>query len=258
MSQMRSRWVPLLSRTRRRPIPTGVRVSTCSPPGGDATSAGGITSDWDTGNDATAVLSGTSMATPHVVGVVAQYLGRNPSATPAQVASALLGGATTGHVTGLGTGSPDRLVSDAFLPNFAPGAPLLGAMGVRGKVSLTWAAPALDGGSPVTAYKVYRGASIGAEDPDTNCDSGGIADVIRRHDGDRRHPVLVPGRRGELGWRNPVERSVGCSARSRRADRARRHRDQRELGRAARLAAARRRWLGAHRVHRLTRHDPRG
>ena len=52
----------------------------------------GITSDWDTDPNATRVESGTSMATPHVSGVVADYLSRNPGATPAQVAAAVVGG----------------------------------------------------------------------------------------------------------------------------------------------------------------------
>jgi subtilisin family serine protease len=50
------------------------------------------------------------MATPHVAGAAALYLADNPTATPAQVASALTAAATTGVVTGPGTGSPNRLL----------------------------------------------------------------------------------------------------------------------------------------------------
>jgi subtilisin family serine protease len=39
------------------------------------------------------------MATPHTVGVAAQYLQSNPGATPAQVASALAALTTKGIVT---------------------------------------------------------------------------------------------------------------------------------------------------------------
>ena len=69
-----------------------------------------ITSSWNTSDTATNTISGTSMATPHVVGAIARYLQNNPSATPAQVASALTSGATTGKVTSAGSGSPNRLL----------------------------------------------------------------------------------------------------------------------------------------------------
>ncbi len=59
-----------------------------------------ITSDWGTADDATNTISGTSMATPHVVGVAAQYLQLHPSATPAQVQDAIKALTTKGIVTG--------------------------------------------------------------------------------------------------------------------------------------------------------------
>ncbi|HEU4885286.1 MAG TPA: S8 family peptidase [Longimicrobium sp.] len=73
-----------------------------------------ITSSWYTSVTATNTISGTSMATPHVVGVAALYLQSNPTATPAGVASALIAGATLGKVTSPGTGSPNRLLFTAY------------------------------------------------------------------------------------------------------------------------------------------------
>ncbi|MGW0944707.1 S8 family peptidase [Streptomyces sp. NPDC002623] len=69
-----------------------------------------ITAGWYTSDTATNTISGTSMATPHVAGAAAVYLAGHTSATPAQVATALTGGATTGKVTSAGTGSPNRLL----------------------------------------------------------------------------------------------------------------------------------------------------
>ena len=69
-----------------------------------------ITSAWYTSTSATNTISGTSMATPHVVGAAALILAANPSYTPAQVASALIGASTPNVITSPGTGSPNRLL----------------------------------------------------------------------------------------------------------------------------------------------------
>ncbi|MFB7513795.1 S8 family serine peptidase [Streptomyces sp. NPDC056144] len=69
-----------------------------------------ITSSWGTGDTATNTISGTSMATPHVAGAAALYLADNPTATPAQVSTALVNAATPNVVTSPGTGSPNRLL----------------------------------------------------------------------------------------------------------------------------------------------------
>lgn len=69
-----------------------------------------INSDWIGSNTATAVDSGTSMAAPHVTGVVATYLQTSPSASPASVSTVIAQNATSGVVSNPGTGSPNRLL----------------------------------------------------------------------------------------------------------------------------------------------------
>ncbi|PTL78128.1 S8 family peptidase [Vitiosangium sp. GDMCC 1.1324] len=74
-----------------------------------------ITSAWITDDNATHTISGTSMATPHVVGLAALYLERNPSAAPANVSTALVDNATPGKVANPGACSPNRLMFSGFL-----------------------------------------------------------------------------------------------------------------------------------------------
>nr|WP_282600211.1 S8 family peptidase [Patulibacter sp. SYSU D01012] len=70
----------------------------------------GILSDWNASDTATATLSGTSMAAPHVAGAAALLLQATPSATPAAVRDALVARATPGVVTDAGAGSPTALL----------------------------------------------------------------------------------------------------------------------------------------------------
>jgi subtilisin family serine protease len=78
-----------------------------------------ILSAWWTSDNATSFSTGTSMATPHVVGVAALYLEKNPTATPAQVMNAITSTATVGVLTGLPAGTPNRLLYSR-LHNQAP------------------------------------------------------------------------------------------------------------------------------------------
>lgn len=73
-----------------------------------------ITAAWHTSNTATNTINGTSMASPHVAGVAALYLAANPSATPAQVETAIYNNATPNKVTNAGSGSANRLLYSLF------------------------------------------------------------------------------------------------------------------------------------------------
>ena len=59
---------------------------------------------------ATSSKSGTSMAAPHVAGVVANMLGNAPTLTPAQVATQLVATATKATLTGLPAGTTNALL----------------------------------------------------------------------------------------------------------------------------------------------------
>jgi len=74
----------------------------------------GILSAWFSSNTATATLSGTSMASPHVAGVAALYKQANPNASSTTVRDAIVNNATTNKVTNAGTGSPNRLLYSLF------------------------------------------------------------------------------------------------------------------------------------------------
>jgi len=69
-----------------------------------------ITSAWISGVDATRDASGTSMASPHVAGAAAIYLGLNPTASVAQVAQYLDAESTKDAITGLKPETVNKLL----------------------------------------------------------------------------------------------------------------------------------------------------
>jgi subtilisin family serine protease len=79
-----------------------------------------IKSAWIGGANATNTISGTSMATPHLTGASALYLGANPTATPAQVKAALIANATPNVVTGNPAGTPNKLLYIGFIGGGPP------------------------------------------------------------------------------------------------------------------------------------------
>jgi subtilisin family serine protease len=69
-----------------------------------------ITSAYSSSDTATATMSGTSMAAPHVAGVAALHLAVNSSASAAAVGDAVVGNATKDLVQSAGSGSPNLLL----------------------------------------------------------------------------------------------------------------------------------------------------
>ena len=69
-----------------------------------------IRSAWITSTSATASLSGTSMAAPHVAGVAARFLQGTTGVSPATVRNALVADASLNKLSGIPAGTANRLL----------------------------------------------------------------------------------------------------------------------------------------------------
>jgi subtilisin family serine protease len=75
-----------------------------------------ITSAYHGSDTQTAVLTGTSMAAPHVAGIAAMYLEWIPGALPVDAQYAIDQNATYNVVSNRGNNSPNRVVYSGFIP----------------------------------------------------------------------------------------------------------------------------------------------
>jgi subtilisin family serine protease len=117
-----------------------------------------VRSASNSSNSGTEVMSGTSMAAPHVAGIAARYLQSHTKATPSQVRTALVTAATTGKVHDP-MGSPNRLSYVGLRPATVPGRPTNVAARKSDAArtgTIRWSKPTSSGGRVIRAYKVTR------------------------------------------------------------------------------------------------------
>ncbi|GLZ56625.1 serine protease [Micromonospora sp. NBRC 107095] len=138
-----------------------------------------ITSAWYTSNTATNTISGTSMATPHVVGAAALVASANPSWTPAQVRNQLVANATPNVVGNPGSGSPNLLL---YVGTGSTPPPPTGCTGTNGTdVSIP------DAGSAVTSSITISGCGRNASSASTVA-----VNIVHTYRGDLVIDLLAP------------------------------------------------------------------
>ncbi len=112
-------------------------------------------------SNASTTMDGTSMATPHVAGVAALYLGANPAASPEQVKNALTSSSLQGIVSGLTTPratTPNLLVNTAFLlasePTLSSPYNLIVSSKSATSTVLSWQQPSVVRNATVSDYSI--------------------------------------------------------------------------------------------------------
>ena len=90
-----------------------------------------ITSATNSSNTSIGIMSGTSMASPHVAGAVAMLLNDNPSVSPAELSNLIIANSSLDKVNNPGTQSPNRLLfSGNLISNYKLNINSIGAANV--------------------------------------------------------------------------------------------------------------------------------
>lgn len=165
-----------------------------------------VQSAWIGSTTNTATQSGTSMATPHVTGAAARLLQTNPSWTPAQVASTLVGTASTGRISNATAGTPNRLLLMPAEPlTLTTATPTIAGTAQVG-YTLT-ANPGAWSPTPVTfTYQWYRVTSAGMAKI-----TGAVYPSYKAQPADRGATLKVYVKGSKVGYA-PVTRGSGVTA----------------------------------------------